>query len=126
MTVTVDIGEGTPALYTIDEEAERITAVDQNGVAIAGAYRPQGHDYWCFYVTRLVTNLTSLSVPPHREHFWGNSGRVIVRHWVELIAALYVQANRKVYTDYVDGVVMSENPRMTADIAQHAKGIEKR
>lgn len=78
--------------YTLIEEPLRIDAIDDEGVAICGAYQPLGHDYWCFFVTQTVTRVTGLTTPPHKEHFHGELGRVHVRRWVELLACLTVMA----------------------------------
>lgn len=75
--------------YEINVEESRITALDLNGREICGAYQPAGHDYWSLYVTMAVTQITGLSTPPHREHFWGDTGGVIARRWIEMIASLY-------------------------------------
>jgi len=82
--------------YHIKEGDDRIVALTPSGVAICGAYRPEGHDYWSLYVTKLITDSTGLAVPPHREHFWGRQGHVVAKAWVELIAALYMNSNRQV------------------------------
>lgn len=78
--------------YTIVEEPLRIDALDANGIAICGAYRPVGHDYYCLFVTKTVTKITGLTVPPHRETFHGETGRYVARCWVELIACLSTMA----------------------------------
>ena len=78
--------------YTIVEENDRIRAEDGQGIEICGAYQPVGHNYWSLYVTRLVTNLIGVQVPPHREHFYGQTGRSVARGWITMIAALYVRA----------------------------------
>jgi hypothetical protein len=78
--------------YTLVEEPLRIDALDANGVAICGAYQPAGHDYWCLFVTRTVTEVTGLTVPPHRETFWGKTGRTAAKAWIELIACLTTMA----------------------------------
>jgi hypothetical protein len=86
--------------YTINElrddhnRVNRISAVDAHGREICGAFAPQGHEYWSLFVTKTVTNFTGLSTPPHREHFWSDSGRITARAWIELIAALYVAAQQ--------------------------------
>lgn len=74
--------------YTLVEDGLRIDAIDVDGVAICGAYQPVGHDYWILFVTKTVTRITGLAVPPHREHFYGTTGRRDARAWVELIACL--------------------------------------
>lgn len=78
--------------YTIVEETLRIDALDSDGVAICGAYQPLGHEYWILFVTRTVTQVTGLTVPPHRETFWGQTGRMAARSWVELLACLTTMA----------------------------------
>jgi len=89
---TIPAREVNPMGYTITTESHRITALDHDGRAICGAFQPEGHDYWSLYVTRLVTEATGLTTPPHREHFWNDHGGNIVARWVELVAALYCLA----------------------------------
>jgi len=84
--------ESNPMGYTITTEPHRIAALDGTGRAICGAFQPEGHDYWKLYVTRLVTEITGLTTPPHIEHFWNDHGGTIVRRWVEMVAALYCLA----------------------------------
>ena len=81
--------------YTILDNPDRIDVVDGEDRAICGAYRPRGHDYWSLYVTHLVTGITGLSTPPHREHFFGQNGRSVARSWLELIASLYCMATQQ-------------------------------
>lgn len=78
--------------YSLIDEPTRIDAVDTDGVAICGAYQPAGHDYWIFFVTKTVTRITGLPVMPHREQFHGQTGRLAVRQWVELLACLTTMA----------------------------------
>lgn len=78
--------------YRIVETDDRMDAVDAEGVALCGAHRPVGHDYWIFFVTQTVTRITGLETPPHKEHFYGQSGRFAVRAWLELIACLATMA----------------------------------
>jgi hypothetical protein len=73
----------------------RISAVASDGMEICGAYRPEGHNYWCLFVTRSVSELTGVRVPPHREHYWGNHGRDDAYSWAEMIAALYSLAAQR-------------------------------
>lgn len=75
--------------YTLIANSDRIIAQNREGVEICGAYRPQGHDYWSLYCTKLVSNMVGMSTPPHREHFYGAHGWKIAKAWVELIAGLY-------------------------------------
>lgn len=77
--------------YTLVEEPLRIDALDAQGVAICGAYQPKGHDYWCLFVTKTVTQITGLAVPPGRE-LYGPTGRTTVKAWVELLATLAMLA----------------------------------
>lgn len=80
--------------YEMIDTDERIDAIMVNGVdggaGICGAYQPVGHDYWCLFITKTVTDLTGLAVPPRREQF--GQGRQAARAWVELLAALVVLA----------------------------------
>lgn len=86
--------------YTIIEEPNdvgqiiRVSAVDSGGKEICGSFKPAGHDYWQLYTTKLITGLTGLKSPPHRENYWGDHGRIDSQAWVELLAALYVKAVR--------------------------------
>jgi hypothetical protein len=89
--MTTGIEQRSPLGYSLIEDGQRIDAVDVNGVAVCGAYQPVGHDYWCLFVTRSVTRLTGLTVPPHRE-FYGQTGFNAAKAWVELIACLAVLA----------------------------------
>jgi hypothetical protein len=101
MTITT-ITDGytiVPPPGEMTEDNDRIEAIDAEGVALCGAYRPVGHDYWIFFVTQTVTRITGLNTPPHKEHFYGQSGRLAVLAWVELIACLATlaaQAQREV------------------------------
>ena len=81
--------------YTIDEEPHRVSAIDQNGIEIAGAYELEKQHCWNLYVTTLVEQAAHMPTPPHHEHFWGEHGRVDAQAWVELIAALYVAAHER-------------------------------
>lgn len=72
-----------------DDESRHIYAIADDGKEICGAYQPIGHDYWCLYVTKLVSQTTGKNTPPHREHFYGKNGRYVATTWVEMIAALY-------------------------------------
>ena len=78
--------------YRIIDETARVSAVAADDIEICGAYQPAGRSYWSLYVTELITRQTGLRTPPHREHFWGETGKSAARAWVELIAALYTQA----------------------------------
>ena len=73
-------------------EVIRVSAVDDKGREICGSFKPVGHDYWQLYTTKLVTGLTGLKSPPHRENYWGDHGRIDSQAWVELLAALYMKA----------------------------------
>lgn len=84
-------------MYTVIDEPDRVYAVDETGIEICGAYQHRGHDYWSMYCTKLVTQRTGLTVPPHREHFYGLTGRTVARSWIELIAHLYSMATDSEY-----------------------------
>lgn len=75
--------------YTLIVNSDRIIAQDRDGIEICGAYQPVGHEYWSLYLTKLVSELTGMATPPHREHFYGCQGRVVAKAWVELLASLY-------------------------------------
>jgi hypothetical protein len=79
----------------IVETERQVFAVDDDDVEICGAFNPVGHEYYQFYVTWKVVNLTGLQTPPHQEHFIGELGRVYARQWIELIAALYSLATQQ-------------------------------
>jgi hypothetical protein len=79
--------------YTIRQEVDRVTAVDQDGATICGAY--QAHDCWNLYVGQLVNDTTHLRTPPHHEHYWGAHGLIDSLAWVECIAALYTAAHHE-------------------------------
>lgn len=82
-----------PMGYTIIDADDRVTIIDDStSKEICGAYQPVGHEYWSLYVTKLVTEVTGLVTPPHREHFYGGNGRCVARRWAELIGALYCMA----------------------------------
>lgn len=76
----------TPRIVETDD---RIQASNSLGVEICGAYRPAGHTYWTLYVTTLVTDLTGMHLPPHREHFHGTDGHRDALAWIRLISTLY-------------------------------------
>jgi hypothetical protein len=78
--------------YRIIDETGRVSAVTADDIEICGAYQPAGRSYWSLYIPTLITGQTGLQTPPHREHFWGETGKWAARAWVELIAALYTQA----------------------------------
>jgi hypothetical protein len=106
--------------YTvIDTDPDRVTIIDNvSGLEICGAYRPVGHDYWSLYVTRLITDVTGLATPPHREHFWSDHGKLVARRWMELIAALYCQATQHDRCTY-PRVMTHNNIAVTKDVDQH-------
>lgn len=78
--------------YKLIDSDNRISAIDAEGREICGAFKPVGLDYWQLFTTKLVTKVTGVPTPPHRENYWGQNGRVDSKRWVELIAALYVKA----------------------------------
>lgn len=74
--------------YTLSDEKDRISAVDDDGVEIVGARIRPGETVWAMYLTdRLTTEL-------HRCHpvICSRSG---ARQWVSLIAELYVAAQKE-------------------------------
>jgi hypothetical protein len=76
--------------YHLTQATDRVTAVDEHGTEICGAYH--AHDCWNLYVTVLVTDATHLVTPPHHEHYWGLHGRIDATAWIEMIAVLYILA----------------------------------
>jgi hypothetical protein len=79
--------------YHLTQATDRVTAVDEHGTEICGAYH--AHDCWHLYITQLVNDTTHLRTPPHHEHFWAvaaDHGRVDALAWIELIAVLYILA----------------------------------
>lgn len=82
--------------FTVNEDADRVTFTDtRTGKEICGAFRPEGHDYWCLYVTQSVAALTGCVTPPHREHFHKDHGRHTARAWALMIASLYDLATQQ-------------------------------
>ena len=68
-----------------DDHGQRITAISNEGVEIAGAYRPGGLNDWRVYVTKLVADATGLP-QPHKVHACSRQDAL---RWVGLLAALY-------------------------------------
>jgi hypothetical protein len=84
--------------YTINEDEDgpacpRISAVTTaSGIEIAGAYQPPNSTDWRLYVT---TNLATVAGMDFREDHLHLFGREQARHWVELVAHLYVKASER-------------------------------
>lgn len=73
------------AMYHLTEERDRISAVDLDGVEIAGAYKPSGHSHWLVYSTpRLTENLHQVIAPTQQ----------IARWHVDMLARLWSGAQR--------------------------------
>ena len=79
-------------ILTVEDRRIVASSSDVYGVEICGAYKPEGHDYWQLYVSRGVIELTGVHTPPHREHFWGDHGKLDATEWVKLIGTLYCLA----------------------------------
>jgi hypothetical protein len=82
--------------YTINEDEDgpacpRISAVTTaSDIEIAGAYQPPNSTEWRLYVT---TNLATVAGMDFHEDHLHLLSREQARHWVELVANLYVKAS---------------------------------
>jgi hypothetical protein len=80
--------------YSIIEDEEgpahpRISAVNAADVEIAGAFRPPQRPYWLLYVTPLLAAVADIGFRPDPLPL---CNREEARHWVDLVAQLYVKA----------------------------------
>lgn len=64
----------------ITETPDRISAVDENGVEVAGAFKPVGHDGWRVYATARLTEHTHNVIAVNQQ---------IARWHVEMLAELF-------------------------------------
>lgn len=75
--------------YQLIEEAGRVSAVTPDGVEIAGAHEPCGHEYWSVHVSATAVRAAHMSEFPRHIHYHGINSRHDAQVWVEFIAGLF-------------------------------------
>jgi len=77
--------------YTLVEEQDRLSAVTPEGVEIAGAHKPTGHEYWSVYVTASAVRASGHPCFPRHIHYHGLTAEHDSRVWVDFVAGLYTE-----------------------------------
>ncbi|WP_141564422.1 hypothetical protein [Mycolicibacterium palauense] len=67
--------------FSVEESANRISAIGLDGAEICGAFQPHGHQYWQLFVNRR----TGLRLHPGTR-FAGTGARDASRAWVCVVA----------------------------------------
>jgi hypothetical protein len=82
----------TRAAYRIledDDGVQRVSAVNDRGEVIVGAFRPSGKNYWQLYITPSVAHTAGIPFKPGHVALWT---RDQAHHWVDLLSRLYCRA----------------------------------